>query len=447
MKAHFFPGIATAVLAAALLAATAAAQAGIIPAAELRGKRILLVTGQPDPDRPADDAAVKAHLESLGCVVTGALDSDPASRSQGQDLVVISASVNAHVLQGTYRDSALPVFTWSGESYPNLAMTGPRRHVDFEIVDTKIFYAQSFTNLYGLCVNATNPIARDVGLPAQLFGTLYLEPEETCWGRPGFGAQVVSVFEGDPDKAGLFTYEQGATLADGSAAPARRVGFFLGRDNFHMLTDCHGPAERDPDEKAWYVGLKLFDASLRWALSPPPPPPGSDHAELHAQLARAARGKKVLFVERIESPEGKEADEHDVAYLRALGFTVTVADQTDLARPAGQDLIVISATCSKYKLTNKYSDAGIPIMCHEGLYGAPPLHRIWRARRGQGKRRPRGKLPGHRRGVASAGRGTPLRARPDEQDPGHAEVGAADARGDCDRDAAQRPGTVRDFWL
>ncbi len=342
-------------------------RAGLIPAAALHGKKVLLVTGASGPDDPSDDAAVRGHLEALGFTVTLASDRDPASRADGEDLVVISSTVNPYVLGDAYRNVPVPVLTWSATSYPPLGMTGPRRHHDFDIIEPVQHYAQSFADLYGYCVNATNPIARAAGLPAQMFGTLYLQPLETCWGRPGPASQVVAVFEGNPDKAAVFTYEKGASMF-GLTAPARRVGIYLGRDDFHLLTAAYGPAARDPNERTWYVGLKLFDAALRWAVSPPPAPPRFDPAALHARLAQAASGVKLLYVMRKHGGEGLEDDIHNVAYLQNLGFKVTVADQVDPESMAqGQDAVIISATCSKFKLTRKYRNVRIPLMCYEGL--------------------------------------------------------------------------------
>jgi hypothetical protein len=134
------------------------------------------------------------------------------------------------------------------------------------------------------------------------------------------------------------------------------------------LTAVYGPAANDPNMRGWAVGLKLFDTALRWAASPPPAMPAYDPSALEAALRHAARGRRLLYVERKDAGEGAEADEHIVAHLRALGFTVTVADQSDpQTRAQGQDLVIVSGTCSKWKLANKYADVSIPLISLEGL--------------------------------------------------------------------------------
>jgi hypothetical protein len=229
-------------------------------------------------------------------------------------------------------------------------------------------YARSFSMLYGYFPNATNPIVKDFGGKVQLFGTGYLLPQNFGWGKPSAAATIVVNTEGDPTHAGVFTYEKGSSMYGGFVAPARRVGFYIQDSTFHYLTAVEGPAAKDPDLANWWVGLKLFDASIRWALSPPPEPAAYDPAATKAALAKAAAGKKVLFVRRLDTPEGEESDDHIVQHLKEVGFTVKEADQTEPQTVAeGMDLIIISATNSKYKTTNKYRDAKIPLICLEGL--------------------------------------------------------------------------------
>ncbi len=356
-----------ATVAALLLSVPVFAQ--MLPVSALKGKKVLFVTGEPEADHPTDDGLVKKHLESLGFVVTMAKETDPATKANGMDLVVISSTANAHVLQATYRDVSIPVFTWNTYEYPEMRMTGPHLHTDFEVVDPVQHYAQSFSELYGYIASATSPITESLGLKSELFGTLYLRPATVGWGKPAASARVVTNFEGFPRRAGIFTYEKDSSMYDDFVAPARRVGFYLSDDNFHLLTAVYGPGAKDPELRAWYSGLKLFDASVRWAVSPPVTPQAYDPSRLHEELAQAAKGKKLLFVERINAGEGKEADEHMVAHLKALGFDVTIADQMDpQAKADGMDMVVLSATCSKYKLANKYRDTTVPVLVLEGLF-------------------------------------------------------------------------------
>ena len=349
--------------------ATPATRAG-----DFTGKKVLLVVGEADEDRPTDDNLVKEHLESLGLVVTTAKDAESLEKAKGADLVVISGSVNPYAIAHDYKELAVPILTWSAQTYPLLGMTGSERHKDFEMIEPTQYFPQSFTDLYGYCVNPTHPIALEAGLPAKMFGTLYLLPGESNWGKAGMAAQVIAVDEGNSDKDCLFTYEKGAALVDGSWAPARRASFWLGAANFHYLTAVHGPAAKDPASATWYVGLKLFDATVHWALSKPVESPLKTAADIHAALAAAAKGKSVLYVERFMAGEGKAADEHNVAYLRELGFKVTVGDQVDAEVTTGDyAMVVLSATCSKYKLNGKYGESNFPLMCHEGLY-ADSIH-------------------------------------------------------------------------
>jgi hypothetical protein len=358
-------------LVAAVLGAFASAPtfAELIDPAALHGKKLLFVVGEPDKDKPSEDNLVQDHLKGLGFEVTLAHDSDPASTASGQDLVVISSTADPDILQGTYRDAAVPVLTWNAYTYPYMEMTGPQVHRDYELIDPARFPGRSFSGLYGYCVNPVNEIMQAAGVTrSHNFGTFYLLQTEITWGRPTMAGNVLASIEDDDGEGALFTYERGATMYDNLPAPARRVGFFLSSNNFHMLSVAFGPGQTDPHTKEWYAGLKLFDASLRWAVSPPPEPPKYDPAGLHANLARAAAGKKLLFVGRKNAFEGKEADEHMVAYLSALGFQVTFVDQDDADTAAqGQDLVIISATCSKYKLANRYEDLTQPFILFDPL--------------------------------------------------------------------------------
>jgi hypothetical protein len=354
--------------AALAVVSTFAGSQTLLTPAQARGKKILFVVGEPEKGETNDDQLVKKHFEELGYIVTMASEEDPESKANGQDLVILSSTADPREIADKYASVPVPVFTWNTVDYPDMKMTGPERHVDFETVDAVQDYARSFSMLYGYFPNATNPIVKDFGGKVQLFGTAYLLPQNFGWGKPGAGATIVVNTEGDPTHAGVFTYEKSATMYGGFVAPARRVGFYIQDSTFHYLTAVDGPAAKDPDLAGWWVGLKLFDASIRWALSTPPAPAAYDSAATKAALAKAAAGKKVLFVRRLSTPEGEESDDHIVQHLKEVGFTVREADQTEPQTVAeGMDLIIISATNSKYKTTNKYRDAKVPLICLEGL--------------------------------------------------------------------------------
>lgn len=353
-------------LALLMLALCLPARAVLLPWSALRGAEVRFVTGA--TAGPNDDARVRAYLEAHGLRVRTVGAHAPVGDLTGVRLVIISSTASPEALGDKYAGAPVPVFTWNAFDYPHLGLTGPRLHRDFGVVDPVQHFAESFSVLYGYGANTTSAISRAVGLKPQLFGTLYLEPATVGWGHPGPGGRVLVDFNGTQDQAGVFTYERAATLADGRPAPARRVGFYLSNDNFHLLTAVHGPAARQRALREWYLGLKLFGACLRWAMSPPPALPAYDPRALDARIRRIAAGKKILYVERLHAGEGRRADAAIVARLRRLGFRVVIADQMDPQRRArGMNLVLISSTCSKYKLANKYVDVPVPLISMEGL--------------------------------------------------------------------------------
>lgn len=351
------------------LASGASGQDGthIVSVAQLQGKHVAIVGEEAEKDHPNDDLLVKKHLEDMGLIVTLVKEEDPPVT--GQDLIILSSTADPRELRSKYADVSTPVFTWNTVDYPAMHMSGPERHVDFETLDPVQDFMRSFSTLYGYYTNVTTPIVKDMGIPrSQMFGTLYLEPEPFGWAKPAPSADIIVAVEGDQTHAGVFTYEKGDVMYDQFVAPARRVGFYLQNNTFHHLTAVHGPAEKDPNLAAWWTGLKLFDASLRWSLSEPAVSPPYDPAALKRRLAAVVKGKKILFVRRLNTPEGEESDDHIVEHLKELGANVKEVDQTEPDTVAeGQDAIVISATNSKYKTSNKYRDARIPLLCLEGL--------------------------------------------------------------------------------
>lgn len=133
--------------------------------------------------------------------------------------------------------------------------------------------------------------------------------------------------------------------------------------NFHYLTQVYGPAAKDPDLAEWWTGLTLFDTSIRWALSAPQTPMNYDPGALKTRLASVIKGKKLAFIRRLDTPEGEESDDHIVAHLKELGTSVKEIDQSEPQSVAdASDAIIVSATDSKYKMSNKYRDATVPVL-------------------------------------------------------------------------------------
>jgi hypothetical protein len=207
--------------------------------------KTLLFVGQTKaaPDIAASDASVQAHLAALGFTVTFVDQGEPATAAEGKDVIVISAGVSAHVVEGKYKSSPVPVVMWESYLLPHMGMTGKKEEADFGTREGKVRYLWM--------VNAPHPLS--AGLPAGLLNVVK-KGGPMNWGRPGPGAIVIATFPGELDKSPFFAYEKGATMDGENLAPARRVLLFLDNTTFGGLNE---------------TGLKLFDAAVLWAATPP----------------------------------------------------------------------------------------------------------------------------------------------------------------------------------
>jgi len=226
-------------LTSGLLAMMLAAP-GVEARPSFEGKRLLYVGGAAIKERIKTDENVQNHLRALGFVVTTADESDPSSKADGQDLVVISASVSARLVGGKYRDTRLPVLLSEARVLDDMGMSGKSEGVDFgdERQDHSFWF-----------VNAPHPLQG--GIPNGLLNVTNGKLKVFTWGKPGLAASVIATIAGVPEKAVIFGYEKGAIMDGEFPAPARRVMFFLDGDTFDDLTD---------------TGRKLFDAAVAWAM-------------------------------------------------------------------------------------------------------------------------------------------------------------------------------------
>ena len=228
-----------------------------------QGKRVLFVYNQTDlekaqaavPAVPAriaakqtqrtNDTKLIAYLGSLGFVVATTDEFSPAALAEKQDLIVISETVSAVEIGPKYRETAVPLVTFENDLLGDLGLTADKADRDWG-TDAGL----RFVHL----VNAPHPLA--AGLAAGNQNVLATDHFKMSWGRPvlGAGATVIATLRGEPEKAAIFAYEKGATLANDRLAPARRVMFFLDSDTFEQLR---------PE------GLALLRAALLWAVARP----------------------------------------------------------------------------------------------------------------------------------------------------------------------------------
>ncbi|WP_246794437.1 hypothetical protein [Burkholderia perseverans] len=196
---------------------------------------MLVQSGGPDL---AVDQRIAAHLGERGYAVRLVDQAAPVSAADDADLVMISSTVSAKAVPADWRHLAKPLVTWENDLLDDLAMTGKRHDVDF---------GETGKERHLWLVNAPHPIA--AGLPA---GTtdVYGKQAPMSWGKPGLGASIIATVYGQPEKAAIFAYEQGATMDYEALAPARRVMLFLDNDTFPDLSTA---------------GVALFDAAVDWA--------------------------------------------------------------------------------------------------------------------------------------------------------------------------------------
>ena len=193
----------------------------------------------------AADAALRDRLVALGLHVTvRAGNAVQASDATGKRIVVISGTVQSTDVGTRLRDVAVPVFTWEHALFDEMRFTGAVDGTDQGALDN-----QTRINV----VSPSHAIAMDAGLSAGLVKVVST-PDRFRFGKPAAAAQIVATLEGQPARAALFTFESGAALQGGQAAPARRVGAFFG-DDFGTRLNAQGG--------------KIFDACVRWAMAAP----------------------------------------------------------------------------------------------------------------------------------------------------------------------------------
>lgn len=178
------------------------------------------------------DGLIRARLQGLGYTVTVVGDAASTSAdATGKQLVAISSSSFASNIGTKFRTTAVPLVTWEHALWDDLGMTAA--------AGTQVGGQQSLAI-----------VTPGSALAAGLTGTVGVSTvaDTLPQGVPAAAAVVVARLPGTTT-ASDFAYDTGAAMA-GLAAPARRVGLFLG-DNTAATFTANG----------W----TLFDAAVTWA--------------------------------------------------------------------------------------------------------------------------------------------------------------------------------------
>jgi hypothetical protein len=184
----------------------------------------------------SDDAAIQTRLTGKGYDVTLVKDTDLASvTAVTATVVLISHTATPSDLTTKFRDTARPVMACQPFIFANMRLTD----------GALLSQGSSLLSYSSLVINSA------VGdLAAGLSGTVTVLQSlaNLNYGVPNDQALTVASFPGLSGYWAIFAYETGAQMYD-LAAPARRVGFFLGANNATDLTAN---------------GWLLFDAALAW---------------------------------------------------------------------------------------------------------------------------------------------------------------------------------------
>jgi hypothetical protein len=206
----------------------------------------------PNPELNASDQAILVRLRQIGFSVLLRIGIVPSNNGPNSDIntskpmaIIFSSTTSQSQLQTALDSGALafntltfPVVTWKDFLYFSAGMTGGAGHHGTSALLTSITIKAP-----------THPLA--AGLPAGSVTVLTGTGAPLTWGDPpANGSNIVDVADIAAGQDTIFSYEKGATMPAGYAAPERRVGFFL-TDNAATLLTADG----------W----KLFDVAVVWA--------------------------------------------------------------------------------------------------------------------------------------------------------------------------------------
>lgn len=223
-------------------------------------------------------------------------------QSAPRSLVVVSESVDSTSVQTKpLRDSRTPLLVMEPSLFDDLGMTGPQWMND---------YGDAPSSSDVQIAAASSPFAGSLSGVVKVTSS----PSKLVWGKPTPTASVVAHLLGSPERAALFHYSRNQPMFK-MTAPARRVGFFMGRETASQLSGS---------------GIRLFQNTVRLSMEPEP------------SAALLVVGDKTLTT----------SDTALSQRLTTLSMTVSVASDKELSASLLDtfDVVVVSESSSSSHL-------------------------------------------------------------------------------------------------
>lgn len=293
----------------------------------------LLVVGGPSvPTLNPSDAGLKARLEAKGWQVT----SVPAPNSttadgEGKQLIIVSSTVSSGDVAAKFQNSAAPAITWEQALQDDFLMT-----LNTDGTDRGTLTNQTQLNI----VKADHPLAGGLTTGVK---TVTTAAQSYSWGVPNANAVVIATVADNPARALVYGYEKGASLVNGTPAPARRVMLFMGDDGFAAFTED---------------ALKLFDAAITWASGIDP---------------QAPQGANIAWISFHPADDTPSTDAATAGFTRAAD-----AAYTDLLRTNGYNVTrFITSGTPDTNVLNTFDLVIISRSVPSGDYQDPPETAAW----------------------------------------------------------------------
>jgi hypothetical protein len=279
--------------------------------ASVPGRIVMFVGNDKDPRNC--DAGIARYLRSRGHVVSFFVPGGKTAVEQHEvalkhDVVLISETIAAADVrfdsEKSLKDLPRPILSFEPYMYDDAGWTGDEFYKDFgHTVAQGAANAESGEPLDSLYISEVqHPVA--LGMKGKV--KIYEKPYSGAYGLAGSAAAVIATVDQQGKLPGIFVYDQGDTLADGSVTPAARMGLFLGQPSAAVMND-----EKLTDFKnLTFAGRHLLNAAIEYALDPAHVyQPGARELAENNNYARPVHYAEIksLFTEKITKPFGHEA--------------------------------------------------------------------------------------------------------------------------------------------